>query len=229
MTLDEKLKNLPDRPGVYLMRNTRGRVIYVGKAKSLKNRVRSYFGGSVDPDPRRAQISENISDFETIITGTEMEAFILESNLIKKHKPRYNVILRDDKNYPYLKLTLNEDFPTLSVVRKVTKDGALYFGPYVPTGPMWETFKFINRHFPMRKCDKKDIGVKPGRPCLQFEMKRCSGPCGGEIGREDYENIVEEVRLFLSGKDRELLRELEHKMHDAAAAMNFEAAAHIRD
>lgn len=229
MTLDEKLKNLPARPGVYLMKNIRGRVIYVGKAKSLKSRVRSYFGGTADPDPRRAQIAENIADFETIVTGSEMEAFILESNLIKKHRPRYNVILRDDKHYPYLRLTVNEDFPALSVVRRLQKDGALYFGPYVPTGPMWETLKFINRIFPMRKCVKKDIGHRHGRPCLQFEMKRCSGPCGDMISREEYWKMVEEVRLFLSGKDRELIRQLEKRMKDASESLNFEAAAHIRD
>src|SRR5512143_403122 len=229
MTLEEKLKNLPDRPGVYLMKDAKGRVIYVGKAKSLRNRVRSYFQKGAETDPRRASMTGHIADLETVVTGSEMEAFILESNLIKKHKPRYNVILRDDKNYPYLKLTVTEDFPTLSVVRKVARDGALYFGPYVPTGPMWETLKFINRHFPMRKCEKKDVGVKPGRPCLQFEMKRCAGPCGGKIDKEEYAKLVEEVRLFLTGKDRELVRELERKMKDASEAMNFEAAAHIRD
>jgi excinuclease ABC subunit C len=229
MTLDEKLKNLPDRPGVYLMKNAKGRVIYVGKAKSLRNRVRSYFGGAVDPDPRRAQIAENVADFETIVTGSEMEAFILESNLIKKHKPRYNVILRDDKNYPYLRLSVNEDFPALSVVRRLQKDGALYFGPYVPTGPMWETLKSINRVFPMRKCKKKDIGHRHGRPCLQFEMKRCLGPCGDMVNREEYAKMVEEVRLFLSGKDKELIRQLEKRMKEASESLNFEAAAHIRD
>ena len=228
MTLEEKLKNMPDRPGVYLMKNTRGRVIYVGKAKSLRNRVRSYFQAGVDPDPRRAAMAELIADFETVVTGSEMEAFILESNLIKKHKPKYNVVLRDDKNYPYLKLTVNENFPTLSVVRKMDKDGALYFGPFVPTGPMWETLKFIGRTFPMRKCKKK-LSDKLERACLQFEMKRCSGPCAGEISKEEYWKMVDEVRLFLSGKDRELIRDLEHKMRAASESMNFEAAAHIRD
>src|SRR5512141_2167254 len=152
MTLEEKLQHLPDRPGVYLMKNAKGRVIYVGKAKSLRSRVRSYFQKGRDPDPRKVSMAGHIADLETVVTASEMEAFILESNLIKKHKPRYNVILRDDKNYPYLKLTVNEDFPALYVVRKVQKDGALYFGPYVPTNPMWETLKFINRTFRMRKC-----------------------------------------------------------------------------
>ncbi|MGA2192216.1 MAG: excinuclease ABC subunit UvrC [Nitrospirota bacterium] len=229
MTLDEKLKLLPDRPGVYLMKNAKGRVIYVGKAKSIRNRVRSYFQNTPDPDPRRARMAELVTDFETVVTGTEMEAFILESNLIKKHKPQYNVVLRDDKNYPYLKLSVQDEFPSLSVVRRIDKDGALYFGPYVPTGPMWETLKFINRLFPMRKCRKKGIGKKLERPCLQFEMKHCSGPCGGVISREEYAKMVDEVRLFLSGKNRELMRFLEDRMKENAAAMNFEAAANIRD
>jgi len=229
MTLEEKLKNLSNRPGVYLMKNARGRVIYVGKAKSLKNRVRSYFQKGHEPDPRKVSMAGQIADLETVVTASEMEAFILESNLIKKHKPRYNVIFRDDKNYPYLKLTVNEDFPALYVVRKVQKDGALYFGPYVPTNPMWETLKFINRTFRMRKCQKNGIGNKVERPCLQFEMKRCSGPCGGEIDREDYGRMVEEVRLFLSGKSTELIEGLEDKMKAASEATNFEAAAHIRD
>ncbi|HEY3347826.1 MAG TPA: excinuclease ABC subunit UvrC, partial [Nitrospirota bacterium] len=162
-------------------------------------------------------------------TGSEMEAFILESNLIKKHKPQYNVVLRDDKNYPYLKLDINDKFPFLAVVRKIEKDGALYFGPFVPSGPMWETLKFINRTFPMRKCKKKEVGERPGRPCLQFEMKRCSGPCGGEISREDYMRSVEEVRLFLSGRDKDLVRDLERRMKEASETLNFEAAASIRD
>lgn len=229
MTLEEILQHLPDRPGVYLMKNAKGRVIYVGKAKSLKNRVRSYFQAGGDPDPRKAQMVELITDLETVVTASEMEAFILESTLIKKHKPRYNVVLRDDKNYPYLRLSINEKFPNLSVVRRLVKDGALYFGPYVPSGPMWEALNFINRLFPMRKCRKKDIGERIGRPCLQFEMKRCTGPCGGEVDQEEYMKMVEEVRLFLNGKDKELVRDLERKMKAAAEAMNFEAAAHIRD
>ena len=229
MTLDEKLKNLSDRPGVYLMKNARGRVIYVGKAKSLLNRVRSYFQSTPDPDPRKAQMAGLIADFETIVTASEMEAFILESNLIKKHKPRYNVVLRDDKNYPYLKLAVNEEFPSLCVVRKVEKDGALYFGPFVPTAPMWETLKFINRIFTMRKCTRKGVGQKLERPCLQFGMKRCSGPCGEMITKEEYWKMVEEVRMFLSGKDKELIRNLEARMKETAQAQNFEAAANIRD
>ena len=229
MTLEEKIKLLPDRPGVYLMKGARGRVIYVGKAKSLRNRVRSYFQKGAEPDPRKASMVEHITDFETVVTGSEMEAFILEANLIKKHKPKYNVVLRDDKYYPYLKLTVNEEFPTLSVVRRVDRDGASYFGPYVPTGPMWETLKFINRNFPMRKCRRKGVGAKIERPCLQFEMKRCTGPCGGKVDRDDYARMVEEVRMFLGGKTGELIEVFEAKMRAASDALNFEAAAHIRD
>jgi excinuclease ABC subunit C len=229
MTLEEKLRNLPDRPGVYLMKNAKGRVIYVGKARSLRSRVRSYFQKGFEPDPRKVSMVGQIKDLETVVTASELEAFILESNLIKKHKPRYNIILRDDKNYPYLKLTVYEDFPALCVVRKVEKDGALYFGPYVPAGPMWETYKFISRSFPLRKCRKTGVGSKVERPCLQHGMGRCSGACGGRITKEEYAKIVEEVRLFLSGKDRELIRRLEKRMGAASDAMDFEAAAGIRD
>jgi excinuclease ABC subunit C len=229
MTLEEKLKHLPARPGVYLMKNAKGRVIYAGKARVLRNRVRSYFQKGFEPDPRKVAMVEQIADFETVVTGSELEAFILESNLIKKHKPRYNVILRDDKNYPYLKLTTYEDFPAICVTRKVEKDGAVYFGPYVPTGPMWETLKIINRAFPLRLCRKKNVGAKVDRPCVQYGMGRCSGPCGGRVTKEEYARGVEEVRLFLSGKDRELFKRMEKSMKEASDAMNFEAAAHIRD
>ncbi|HEX9860578.1 MAG TPA: GIY-YIG nuclease family protein, partial [Nitrospirota bacterium] len=226
MTLEEKLKHLPARPGVYLMKNAKGRVIYAGKARVLRNRVRSYFQKGFEPDPRKVAMVEQIADFETVVTGSELEAFILESNLIKKHKPRYNVILRDDKNYPYLKLTTYEDFPAICVTRKVEKDGAVYFGPYVPTGPMWETLKIINRAFPLRLCRKKNVGAKVDRPCVQYGMGRCSGPCGGRVTKEEYARGVEEVRLFLSGKDRELFKRMEKSMKEASDAMNFEAAAH---
>ncbi len=229
MTLEEKLKNLPGRPGVYLMKNARGRVIYVGKAKSLRGRVRSYFQKGADADPRKAAMAGQIADLETVVAASELEAFVLESNLIKKHRPRYNVILKDDKNYPYLKLDISEEFPTLSVVRRVKDDGALYFGPYVPTGPMWETLKFIGRTFKMRKCQRKGVGKKIERPCLQFEMKRCSGPCGGMVDKDEYGRMVEEVRLLLSGRSGELIRGLEGRMAAASAAENFEAAARIRD
>lgn len=229
MTLEEKIKNLPDRPGVYLMKNAKGRVIYVGKARSLRSRARSYFQKGFEPDPRKVAMVGKIRDLETVVTASELEAFILEANLIKKHKPRYNIILRDDKNYPYLKLSINEDFPALCVTRKLEKDGARYFGPYVPAGPMWETLKFINRTFPLRKCRKKNVGSKVERPCLQHGMGRCSGACGGRVTKEEYAKIVDEVAMFLSGKDRELVKRLERRMETASEALNFEAAASIRD
>ncbi len=229
MTLEEKIKNLPTRPGVYLMKNAKGRVIYVGKARSLRNRVRSYFQKGFEPDPRKVAMVGQIADLETVVTASELEAFILEANLIKKHRPRYNIILRDDKNYPYLKLTVGEDFPALCVTRKLERDGARYFGPYVPAGPMWETLKIINRTFLLRKCRKKNVGSKVERPCLQYGMGRCSGPCGGRISRQDYAKIVDEVAMFLSGKDRELVKRLEKRMAAASEELNFEAAASIRD
>src|SRR3990172_9963714 len=175
----EKLSTVPSKPGVYLFKNEKDRVLYVGKAKDLRNRIRSYFQNSTRLDTRKEVMVKNIRDFSYIATDNELEALALEANLIKQYRPKFNVILRDDKNYPYLKLTVNEEWPRLEVVRRIKKDGALYFGPYVPTGSMWETLKFIRRNFPLRTC-KYDLD-RPMRQCVLYQMERCLAPCAESI------------------------------------------------
>lgn len=227
MDLADKLNSLPDSPGVYLMKNEQGKVIYVGKARSLKNRVRTYFQASANHTPRVAAMVRQVADIEWIVTDTEVEALILEGNLIKKHRPRYNVRLRDDKSYPYLKLTLNEEFPRLLMVRRVQDDGARYYGPYPEAGALRETLSLLKKIFPLRSCKKKEI--RADKPCLNFHIRRCSAPCTGNISREEYREMAERVRLFLEGKGEELLRQLERQMKEAAARLEFERAARLRD
>ncbi|MDH4100171.1 MAG: excinuclease ABC subunit UvrC [Nitrospirota bacterium] len=232
-SLQDRLKTLPDQPGVYLMKDARGHIIYVGKAKNLKNRVRSYFQSGKSADYKTQALVQHIADLEFIVTASELEAFILENTLIKKHKPRYNIILRDDKNYPYLQLTVIEDFPRLKVVRKLQKDGNLYFGPYVPATPMRQTLDVLNRYFMLRKCDlpltESSVKEQPRRPCLNHQLGLSPAPCAGLVSKEEYRKTVEEVRLFLQGKKRELLDDLRSRMDDAAREMRFEEAAKLRD
>lgn len=219
-------RDIPEKPGVYILKDHRDRVIYVGKSKNLKNRIKTYFQRTI-PDQRREKLSQLIKDFDYIITKNEIEALILEANLIKQFKPRFNVLLRDDKNYPYLKLTISEEWPRIEVARRIIKDGSLYFGPYVPAHKMWEALSFIRRNFPIRTC-KYDLSGKI-RPCIQYQMGRCIGPCKGNISHEEYMRIVDEVRLFLSGQRRELLSGLEEKMNQLSAELRFEEAARLRD
>lgn len=223
----DRIKNLPDKPGVYLLKNSKGKVIYIGKAKSLRNRISSYFQGSVETDQRKESMMRNVNDFEYFITATELEALILESNLIKKEKPRFNVILRDDKNYPSLRLDTGEKWPRLHVVRKMKRDGACYFGPYVPTGAMWETLSFIRKTFPLATC-KRDLS-KQSRPCLLYEMGRCIAPCAGFVKKEEYHDVVNEVKLFLRGKNRNLIEGLQKRMERASKDMAYEEATILRD
>lgn len=204
-----KLSSIPFKPGVYIFKNEKERVLYVGKAKNLRNRLRSYFQKSSHLDPRKTAMIKNVKDFSYIVTDNELEALALEANLIKQYRPKFNVILRDDKNYPYLKLTVNEEWPRLEVVRKIKKDGALYFGPYVPAGSMWETLAFIRRNFQIRGC--RYSLDKPMRPCIQHQMGRCVAPCAGKISREEYLKLVNEIILFLKGEKRGLLEELEKR------------------
>jgi excinuclease ABC subunit C len=227
MTLEEKLHNLPEAPGVYIMKDSRGHVIYIGKALSLKNRVRSYFQKGAKGEKTEIMVRQ-IADLETIVTHTELEALALESNLIKKHRPRYNVILRDDKNYPYLRFDIKSDYPRLEVVRRLKKDGALYYGPYVPAGGMWEALALIRRTFPLASC-KKELGKKPERVCVQFQIGRCMGPCTGEVDKAAYQDVVSQVRLFLEGKNRDLLDMLKQRMEEASEKMEYERAAELRD
>lgn len=223
----EKLSSVPTKPGVYLFKGPKESVVYVGKAKNLRNRLRSYFQKSAALDDRKASMVKNIRDFSYVVTGNELEALVLEANLIKQYKPRFNIILRDDKNYPYLKLTINEEWPRLEVVRKIKKDGALYFGPYVPASGMWEALAFIRRNFLLRPC--KYLLDKPMRPCIQRQMGKCPAPCAGLISKGEYLKTVEDVRLFLSGKKKNLLDGLEERMEKFSEELRFEDAARIRD
>jgi excinuclease ABC subunit C len=227
MISDSVLSNIPQRPGVYVFKGQKKSVLYVGKAKNLKNRLRSYFQDSADIDPRKRAMVKMIKNFSYIVTDNELEALILEANLIKQHKPRFNIILRDDKSYPYIKLTVTEEWPRIEVVRKIAKDGNLYFGPYVPSQAMWEAVAFIRRNFPIRTC-RYSLN-KPVRPCIQYQMKRCSAPCGGHITGQEYKNIVEDVRLFLMGEKKELIKKLEERMQKLSDGMKFEEAAEVRD
>ncbi len=228
VSLQAKLDRLPRQPGVYLMKDATGALLYIGKAQTLADRVRSYFLKGTDHTPKTAVMVELIADIETIVTRSELEALILESNLVKRHKPRFNVVLRDDKQYPYLRLPVKDAFPRLTIVRKVQKDGALYYGPYVPTNALRETLKVIRRVFPLATCDI-EIDGKAERACLEFEIKRCLAPCIGNQTSEEYHGIVRQVRQFLEGHDRELLDDLRDRMEQAAAREDYEEAARLRD
>lgn len=226
--LQSKLDHLPDNPGVYLFKDQSGELLYVGKAASLADRIRSYFQRSADHAPKTTLLVGQIADLETIVTRSELEALILESNLIKRHRPRFNVVLRDDKQYPYLRLPIKDRFPRLSIVRRVEKDGALYYGPYTPAGALRETLKVIKKSFPLATCTI-DIDGTAERACLEFEIKRCMAPCTGNQSQEDYLKIVGQVRQFLEGRDHELLDDLRAQMEAAAEREEFEEAARLRD
>jgi len=231
MTLDvlqSKLAHLPDKPGVYLFKNAQGTIIYIGKAAVLADRVRSYFQKSADHSPKTALLVSQVADLETMVTRSELEALILESNLVKRHKPRFNIVLRDDKQYPYVRLPIKEDFPRLSIVRRVQKDGALYYGPYTPANALRETLKIIKHVFPLATCSI-DIDGTAERACIEFEIKRCMAPCTGHQSKTEYHQIVKQVRHFLEGRDRELLDDLRAKMERAAEREEFEEAARLRD
>ncbi|GER93391.1 excinuclease ABC subunit C [hot springs metagenome] len=223
----KELSNIPKKPGVYIFKGSKEKVLYVGKAKNLRSRLMSYFRDSANLDARKAAMVKMVRDFSFIVTDNELEALILEANLIKQYKPRFNIILRDDKNYPYIKLTIREQWPRIEVVRGMKKDGNLYFGPYVPSQAMWEAISFIRRNFLIRTC--RYSLDKPIRPCIQYQMKRCAAPCAGLISEKDYRKIVDEVILFLKGEKKELLNRLEEKMLSLSEEMRFEDAAEIRD
>jgi excinuclease ABC subunit C len=229
LTLEEKLKNLPTAPGVYLHKDAGGKIIYVGKAKNLRNRVRSYFQSGRGHDRKTRELVKRITDLEFIVTDTEVEALVLESNLIKQHKPRYNVLLKDDKQYPHLKLTISEPFPRVMITRRIQRDGALYFGPYLPAALARRTIDLINRTFQLRTCDI-DIDGRLPRPCLEYHIKRCLGPCVKDLCKPDeYAEAVRDVRMFLEGKNRELADEYGARMEKASDEMRFEMAAKYRD
>jgi len=226
----ERLADFPEKPGVYIMKDKRNRIIYVGKAVSLKNRVRSYFQSHKNLPVKVASMVSKIEDIEYIVTDSEVEALILECNLIKFHKPRYNILLRDDKQYPYIRITLNERFPRIEVVRTVKKDGARYFGPYANAGAMREAIDVINKIFPIRSC-KKDLSEVPidERPCLNYHIKRCLAPCQGFVKDEEYNEMINNIIMFLEGKRETLVKQLKDRMQEAAEKLDFERAAVLRN
>ena len=224
------LKNLPSKPGVYLMKNSLGEVIYVGKAKILKNRVKSYFQNSKNHSEKVRVMVKHIAEFEYIVTDSEMEALILECNLIKKYSPRYNILLKDDKFYPFIKITVNDDFPRVFVTRNYSKDGSKYFGPYTNGTAVYETINLINKIFPLRTCKLLiKEGGEPVRPCLNYHIKKCFGPCGGYINKEEYGKMIKDVIDILSGKDTTVLKVLQSEMEEASVNLEFEKAADLRD
>lgn len=228
---EERLKNIPQVPGVYIYRDPANTIIYVGKSKSLRDRVRSYFGASRGLTSKTRRLVQNIADFEFITTDTELEALLLEMNLIKQHRPRYNVLLKDDKSYPYIKIT-NETWPRVIRVRKVLDDGGVYFGPFARASSVYATIELLNKLFAFRLCndDMFRKHERAGRPCMYHDIKRCLGPCVPELtSPEDYANAIGQVRLFLSGKPEHILRDLKIKMAQAAENLRYEQAAYARD
>src|ERR1700675_2434759 len=223
MTLEEKLASLPDRPGVYLYKDAKAQVIYIGKAASLRSRVRSYFQESRARDPKTDALVGQIRDLDYIVTANELEALIFESNLVKKHRPRYNIILRDDKHYPFLKLTTDEEFPRLVVARRVQKDGAAYFGPFYPATAMRQTLRLVRPLFPLRTCRIK-IDGKKARPGLHYYIHRCKARSTSLETKEGYDRTVREIERFLEGKNDGLAQDLTAQMEEAAGAEKFEQA-----
>ena len=228
--IEEELKKLPAQPGVYLMHDARDEIIYVGKAISLKNRVRQYFQSSRNKTAKIEQMVSRIARFEYIVTDSELEALVLECNLIKEHQPRYNTMLKDDKAYPYIKVTVGEDFPRVLFARTMKKDKSKYFGPYTSAGAVKDTIDLIHKLYKIRTCSRnlpKDIGKE--RACLNYHIKQCDAPCQGYIDKESYGQHVAQALEFLNGRYDGLLKTLEEKMKAAAGELDFEKAAEYRD
>lgn len=228
--LKTELKNLPDNPGVYIMHDSSGKVIYVGKAKVLKNRVRQYFRNSSNHTPKVLAMVRSVAYFEYIITDSETEALVLECNLIKKYRPHYNILLKDDKTYPYIKITMNEEYPRILASRRCENDKARYFGPYMGMNTINNALEIVQKIFKPPKCRRKfpqDIGK--GRPCLNYHIKNCFAPCMGNVSKEDYRAVYEEICKFLEGDHTALVREMTEQMKKASAEMEFEKAAALRD
>ncbi len=228
--IEEELKKLPDKPGVYIMHDAADDIIYVGKAVNLKNRVRQYFRPSHDEGPKKAKMVTQIRRFEYIITDSELEALVLECNLIKEHRPKYNTMLRDDKTYPYIKVTLGEDFPRVLFSRLIKKDKSKYFGPYTSAGAVKDTIELIQKMYQIRTCSRnlpRDIGKE--RPCLNYHIKKCNAPCQGYIDKEEYRKSIDMVLSFLNGNYQPVLKDLEAKMMQASDRMEFERAIEYRE
>ncbi|RCK74049.1 MAG: Excinuclease ABC subunit C [Ignavibacteriae bacterium] len=231
-TISDKLKNIPNKPGIYQFKDSDGKILYIGKAKNLRNRVRQYFQKSKNLGPKTLSMLEKVSDFETIVTDSEVEALILEANLIKEYKPKYNIFLRDDKSYPYIVIT-NEPYPRIFVTRRIVRDGAKYFGPFTDVKHLRASLKMIRDIFKVRSCnyhiDEETIKKKKIRVCLDYHIKKCEGPCEGLVTREHYNKMIGEVAQILRGKSTSLLNDLEKQMNDLSERMEFEEAAKIRD
>lgn len=226
--LIEKVKSLPQRPGVYIMRDAENTIIYVGKAVSLRNRVSNYFGSLTGQAPKVRSMVSHIADFEYIVVDTEAEALNLENTLIKQHRPRYNILMRDDKTYPYIKVTTNEKWPRVFIVRRVLEDKARYFGPFAGNGSAARTIKLLDKLFPYRSCDL-NITEREPRPCLEYFIHRCLGPCAGFAAKAEYDEAIEQVLLFLEGKTDEIIDKLQNQMETASENLQFEQAAMLRD
>ncbi len=226
--IKEKLNSIPTQPGVYLMKGEAGEVLYVGKAINLRNRIRSYFQASVDHSPKVQRLVWSIADLEFIVTASELEALILECNLIKRHRPHYNVRFKDDKRYPYIKITWQEDFPRVQVVRRISHDGARYYGPYASSAAMRQTLELLRRIFPYLTCKRKISGTD-NRACLYYHIKRCLGPCIGAVSKEEYRDMMKQVCLFLEGKGEEIVTSLKRRMKASSERLEFERAASLRD
>jgi len=226
--LQEQLDTLPQKTGIYLMKDVNGTIIYVGKAVNLRSRVRSYFHAAAQQFPKLARLVGDVCRLEFIITASELEALILENNLIKQHKPRYNVRLKDDKNYPYIKVTWQEPFPKVMTTRQMKQDGARYFGPYTSVQAVYQALDLLRKLFPYRTCDREITGKDP-RPCLYFHIKRCTGPCIGAVTQEEYRAGIAQLMLFLEGHSEKVIADLKARMAQAAEELNFERAGYIRD
>ncbi len=226
-TIRRRLRAVPDAPGVYLLRDRAGQVIYVGKALRLRDRLRSYFTPGYAYNPRLAELVRKVHDFQFVRTENEVEALVLENDFIKHYRPRFNIRLKDDKNYLYLKLPVTEEFPRVHYSRRIAEDGALYFGPYTSAVSLRSTVKSLRQLLPFRTCS--DDVFKQGRVCLDFHIRRCPGPCEGRIGRQDYMENIQQVAMFMDGRSDALTRELRKRMHAAAEALDFENAARYRD
>ncbi|MSQ31899.1 MAG: excinuclease ABC subunit UvrC [Dehalococcoidia bacterium] len=226
--LEERLKNAPTSPGVYLMKNESGVVLYVGKASNLRNRIRSYFGSPWSMIDKVQRLTARIDDFEFMVTHSEQEALLLENSMIKKHKPKYNVRLKDDKTYPYMKISLQEDFPRVEFTRRIEKDGAKYYGPFASASSLRKTMDALKKLFPYRSCNRVITG-KDARPCLDYYIHRCVGPCIGAASTGEYRQVIDQVVKFMEGKDEDVLTELKAKMEDSAEKLEFERSAVLRD
>ncbi|HUX33983.1 MAG TPA: excinuclease ABC subunit UvrC, partial [Gemmatimonadaceae bacterium] len=225
----DRVSHLPESPGVYLWKDAQGTVLYVGKAKRLRARVRSYLAADRMDNPKTRVLMRQVADLETIVVPSETAALVLESNLIKEHRPRYNVVLRDDKSYPYIKVTVQEPFPRVLVTRRLLNDGARYFGPYTDVGAMRRALEVVKRIFTVRSCNYDMPRQMPERPCLDYYIKRCKAPCVYLQTQADYRAMTDEVLVFLDGRTDEVLRRVKARMDAAAAALDFERAAELRD